>query len=448
MNWSAPLQDPAVRRWLSLGSGVGIELDRNSLRAMIVRIRPKELSVSQGFLVENFREHPAAEWGAEYAKFLALENAAHLAAMVILPRDEVILRTISLPGVAPKDLPNAVAFQMDGLHPWAEEDAVTAWSPLTGANSVLVAAMRRDHYDRYLNLFQEAGIKIAGFTTKAAATYGALRFSGPAPGEVLTVEERPEGTEIYGESPARPLYSVIAPATTEHLLTRARAELRIAPETPAVDWNALLPAPGASPVVPEWTGAYAAALSAATPLFRLPFNLLPESLRVSSSRLRLVPTAVLAGLLALLGTALAFESRLENQRLLDTLRGEIARLETQARRAPALDRDIMTTRAQLESLAYFKQRTKLDLDTMAELTRIIAPPGWASMTEITAEEVMLSGEAEQATNLLQQLDASPLFASSEFAAPLSPSPQKGLELFRIRMKREKQPRGPAAGGVK
>ena len=42
----------------------------------------------------------AAEWGAEYARFLKASGAERLSATVLLPRREVIVRQLALPGVA------------------------------------------------------------------------------------------------------------------------------------------------------------------------------------------------------------------------------------------------------------------------------------------------------------------------------------------------------------
>jgi hypothetical protein len=48
-------------------------------------------------------QRPAAQWGLEYARFLQEAGASHLAATVLLPRRETIVRQIALPGVAGRD---------------------------------------------------------------------------------------------------------------------------------------------------------------------------------------------------------------------------------------------------------------------------------------------------------------------------------------------------------
>ena len=83
-----------------------------------------------------------------------------------------------MPGVSGKDLAGAVRFQLDGLHPYNEDDVVSSWTRLEHSSTVLVAIVRADVIQRYATLFAEAGIKIAGFTCSAAVIYSALRLFG------------------------------------------------------------------------------------------------------------------------------------------------------------------------------------------------------------------------------------------------------------------------------
>ena len=68
------------------------------------------------------------------------------------------------------------------------------------------------------------------------------------------------------------------------------------------------------------------------------------------------------------------------------------------------------------------------------MTRILPPPAWLNLLEITRTQVTLAGETPQAAPLLQAIDASPLFQGSEFVIP--PSRIANAEAFRIRTNRE------------
>ena len=62
------------------------------------------------------------------------------------------------------------------------------------------------------------------------------------------------------------------------------------------------------------------------------------------------------------------------------------------------------------------------------------PPGWVNSLELTRDQVVLQGEAEQAAALLKTIDGSPLFQNSEFTMPLARTGNG--EAFRIRAARE------------
>src|SRR5438034_7846191 len=120
------------------------------------------------FTIANYGERPAAEWGEEYARFLKSLGVRHLSATVLLPRRDVIVRQIALRGVTARDIPGAIRFQLDTLHPYGNEEIEWGWSPLA-FGSVLVGIARRQVVERYHHLFTEAGIAVASFTFSAAA---------------------------------------------------------------------------------------------------------------------------------------------------------------------------------------------------------------------------------------------------------------------------------------
>jgi Tfp pilus assembly protein PilN len=425
------------RAWLALGAGVGIEVGARALRVVVARVRPTGVRLLGAATIDGFRERPATEWGAEYAAFLKRSGASHLVASVLLPRAEVIVRQLTLPGVAGGDLDAAVGFQLESLHPYPEDEASAAWARIGRTPAVLVAIARRALIERYTELFAEAGVKVASFTVSAAAIYSAVRLLAPPPAAFLAHRETEDGVELYGESQARPLFSAVFDSPPDRALALAGSELRLdAAEEPA-PLARFLPAPRRAPAdfdFPPATLAYAAALAGACPRLALAVNLLPAEFRQTSSRAIYVPTVTLAGLLAVVLAALALSGTLENRRYLARLEAEIARLEPQARRLSEVDAQTASARARTQLLDSFRQRSKADLDALNELTRLLPPPAWLGSLELTRSTANLSGEAEQAAGLLKVLDASPLFQNSEFTMGISRV--GSAEVFRIRAQRE------------
>lgn len=425
----------SLRKFFAFGSGVGIEITgprgEETLRVSAVRVRPNGARVVGGFSIENAAQQPASEWGQAYAAFLKKLGWSHVVATVLLPREDVILRQVAVPGVSDKDLPAAIGFQMDGLHPYAEDDVVSSFARLPGSAMALVAIARRAALERYAAWFSEAGIKVGSFTCAPAAIYSArhLFASGPLPA-VLAVEvgndENNGRVELYGESPSHPLFSAGFQASRERAVALACAELRLDPLTETRSFHALL---GAEPAL-----AYAAAVAGACPHLSLAVNLLPEEQRAASSRALWIPTAVAAGLVLMTGAALAAYPAIQDRIYLRALNADIAKVKPQALLAAKLDQQIGTERQRTILLDQLRRRTKLDIDVLGEMTRILPPPIWLNTLELTRTQVTVAGQTDQAAPLLKQIDASPFFESSEFAMP--PLRNQDGEMFRIRSNRE------------
>ena len=168
--------------WFAFGSGVGIEIGERHLQVVAVSVRPKGSRVLGTLRIDNYAGSPAAEWGAQYAAFTKRFGLAHVAATVLIPRRDVILRQLSMPGVTDKDLDSAVGFQLETLHPYNEADVITTWSrlrqPSGKSPDVVVGITRRGVITQLQTLFAEAGIKVAAYTFSAATLYSSLRLYG------------------------------------------------------------------------------------------------------------------------------------------------------------------------------------------------------------------------------------------------------------------------------
>jgi Tfp pilus assembly protein PilN len=428
MRMYAPLQ----RNWLVFGTGFGIAIGAQRLDLAIVRSRAKGPRLVAARSIEDFRSRPAAEWGAEVMEFLASAGERSLVATALLPREEVIVRTLRLPGVPDKDVAAAIELQVDTLHPYADEEISWAWAR-AGRDTVLIGLVRKALLDSYETLFSEAGIGLAAVTFSSAAIHAALRIWSAAPASLLCFTDDEGGrTEVYGESEARPLYSAEFSFSPERALGVARAELRLPPNFLARGLREELPA------APKNTSpmAYAAALSGSAPLVAKVVNFLPRERRASSARRQYLLPAILAAL-ALIGALAAFliVPALEQRRYLDALNNEIQRLDPAAAQAQALEQRIAKGRARIGSLDELRRRTQADLDVLNELTRILPPKTWTNSIEIYPDNVVIAGETEQAGPLLKLLDSSPLFQNSEFALSVTRNTAGQMEQFRIKTMR-------------
>jgi hypothetical protein len=430
------------RKWLAFGTGLGVEVREQELLITIVRVRLSETSVLGSATVTDYKTRPAAEWGAELAAFLKKVGAAHIAATVLLPRRDVIVRTVHLPGVSDKDLEPAIRLQIDSLHPFSEDDVYFSWGRIGRTDNVLVGIVRREIVDQLSAMFAEAGIKVAAFTFSAAAIYSALRLSTSAlPKGFVIVHESGRDLEVYGESIARPVFSATFPSGMERALGLAKSELRLEPETEPVAFHELLPKPRVFPASHDPDGPdfelhaipYATALAGACPWLSLDGNLLPEAQRKGSSRVRLIPTFALGTILFVLLGALGAQSRWADGRYLGVLQHEIRRFEPHARKVEAIDKEITATRAKSQLLDEYRRRAEQDMDALTEITKLIPPPGWVGSLDMDRQTIQIAGEADQAAGLLKTLDTSRLFEKSEFTMPITRTPSG--DAFRLRAAR-------------
>ncbi len=420
---------------MAFGTGAGIQIAGPDLEIAVARVRPTGVEVLARTSIPRFRERPAAQWGAEYGALLGKLGTPHLSATVVLPRPEVVVRQIAMRGVENKDLEAAIAFQLDGINPYGDQEVLFGWTPL-GEGSVLVGIVRREIVDRYLELFTEAGIATGCFTFVAAAIHGAIRLSAGPPRDFVALGQGAgPGVEVYGESQARPVFSAEFDLPFEKAAAVAAAELRLAPETEPLAIESLLPAPRVNPVENDLARnplPYAAALASACPRLAPTANLLPPERRESASRGIFIPTAAAAAaLLIVAGATLAWPGY-DQRQYLKELNAEIAQLRPQAARAAALGRQIDHTRARMRLMDEFRSRTRLDLDAITELSRLFPMPAWASSLELSRDGALIIGEADQAAPLVKMLDASPWFRNSEFNGI---SKAQGAEIFRLRTQR-------------
>ena len=426
------------KKWLAIGTGIGAEIGPRDLNVSVVRVRPAGVSVLGELNIPRFHEQTASEWGATYVAFLKKLGVGHLAASVLLPRDEVIVRQVALPGVTDRDLAAAIRFEIDSLNPYSEEEAVFDWARISKTSSILVGITRRSVLERYQTRFAEAGVKVASFTFPAPSIYSALRIYAAPPQEgFLVIEDSGDEREVYGESPTRPVFSARVELPYDNARRVGIAELRLAPETEAASLHEKLPQPLATPAgydIARASLAYAAAIAVACPLHPLAVNLLPREQRQSTSRLPFVPAIALAGLaLLLLGAVLAYPKYADHQ-YLALLQEHIRKLEPQARRALELDRQTAITRNRAQTIDNFRRRTKEDLDALSEVTKLLVPPTWSTSLQLTRETLTVGGEAEQAAALLKVLDSSRQFRGSSFVIPISRN-QNG-DVFTIRATRQ------------
>jgi Tfp pilus assembly protein PilN len=433
---------PEFRKLLAFGSGVGLEIGPADLEVVVARVRPTGVRVLGRLRIERYAERPAAEWGAEYSRFVKESGAGYLSATVLLPRRDVIVRNLSLPGVAAKDLEGAIRFQLESLHPYGDEEVVWGWSQLP-YGAVLVGVVRRSTIDRYLQLFAEAGIPVWNFTFSAAAVHAAIRLNGHDAGDgfVALSVGGTGAVEVYGESITRPVFSAQLDMPAERAAVLALSELRLPPDTAPLTLEQVLPKPSVNPVENDLSRnalPYATALAGACPHLAPAANVLPAEYRRSRSRAIFVPSAILATLALLVSGSIWGYQKYADHQYLKLLQAQIAQLEVQEHMVRRLDRDIDDARARTELLDRYRSQPRADLEALDTLTKLVDPPTWTNTLDLTPAELHINGTAPQAAPLLKIIDSTPLFRNSQMDM-VQRAPSGNGEVFQIHANRGGRP---------
>ena len=458
-----------------LGSGLGIEIRGEDLRVIAVKSRSGGVSVLGKLTIERFNERPAPEWGRELAAFLRQAGMSHAAATVCLPRRDVIVRQIQLPPMPPKERQAAIRYQLDGLHPFADDEICWAGATLGkpakqgGPTPVVVLIAERERVDSYANLFEEAGIPVAAFTVSVAALYAAVRVRWDDPPKPFLVAEI-EGDlmELYGESAGRPLLSAEMNLRTVQplrALELAAADLRLddgqsaslvvtgdpsdepPPELRNLAWKSaeeLFPTPLRAPAdfdVRRDLAAFAAALENACPKLGWRANLLPEERRRSDSRWRYAPTAALAAMLALLAAGFVLRPVIQDREYAAALQQRIDQLEAIAAETEAAHDEAERVRGKLAILGELSRRTQTDLRILSEVSANLPDSAWLTTMEIDDSGARLSGDAAAAAPLLEALNQSTVLSEAAFSASLRKFDEG--ERFQIAAKRRPSAEAPA-----
>jgi len=405
-----------IRKLLQFGSGVGIEIGAKDLEVAVVRVRPTGVRVLGRTTVKDYASRAAAEWGAEYSAFLKSLGVRNLSAAALLPRRDVIVRQIPLPGVAAGDMESAIRLQLDSLHPFGEDEAAWGWSP-AGRGAALVGIARTAVVERYAQLFTEAGIAVWSFTFSGAALHAAVSLNAVdrGAGFIALGQAGSGAVEAYGESASRAVFSAEFQGQPERAAAMAISELRLPPETVPLRLDEALPKPDPNPVENDLSRnalPYATALAGACPLLAPAANLLPAERRRYGSRVTLAPTVALAVLLIAIFAGSAVWSGMSRRRYLDRLHQETSKLQPLGTRAASLRAQADQARVRVRWLDGYRGQTRRDLDLLNDLTRLMQPPAWTNSLAITHDTARLQGEAPQATALWKILDSSHVFASS------------------------------------
>lgn len=187
------------------GKIVSIDWDARSLRVVHATVGKRGAAIDRLLSAEIPADvHPSdpAQMGAHIRRVLDQERIKTKAAVVDIPRDQAILKALTLPSARIEDLPGMVAIQIARELPFpiseAVIDFVTTGLASEESTHVLVAAARSEVLAHYEAVFDHAGLKLerAGLRPYANQVAVAELLKHAVPEHVLFIDVGPVLTEI------------------------------------------------------------------------------------------------------------------------------------------------------------------------------------------------------------------------------------------------------------
>ena len=115
---------------------------------------------------------------------------------------------------------------------------------------------------------------------------------------------------------------------------------------------------------------------------------------------------------------------------------EIDIAQVQAKKAQAALQKRQAELKQTEKLRAEKKNAVSVVRILAELTRLLPDSAWVSDLSSKGDQLTITGFAASAADLIQPIDASPLFSAPEFSSPVTKVPGQTGERFTITAKVE------------
>jgi Tfp pilus assembly protein PilN len=394
---------------------------------------------------------------------LAARQLAPRTVALGLARSAAFVKPIELPSVG-GDSREMLRLNLDGHVPFAAEDAAFDWAPLAPDGDgpprgepllrrVLIVAAESRVVEAALRLAEEARLRPVSLTV---AAHDLPALARPARGQhVVWVHRIGATTDVLClNGPALALSRAVPGADAAAVAAEIRRSLAavrwraadaiwvsgdLDPTAPAF---AALGAPVSEPpwgpraqsrlaaLAPEERSAHTLALAVASARGGRPLDLLPPALRPRRlTRPQAITLGVAVATAALLVTALLVPG-IREQRHLNRINAEIARVDPEMRAVERVLRDLERKRKLLATINGIESTAMRPLPVLRELTELLPGDTWLTTLSLDTKGVELTGQAAAASALIPLLENSPLLERVEFSSPVTRGRDK--EQFRIR----------------
>jgi general secretion pathway protein L len=326
--------------------------------------------------------YPSPEILATSVKRAIIElNALPEEVTLIAPKAWIIVKIADFPLVVKGNLPEVISYELDRLIPLSPEKAYYDYQVIREESDrlyVLLAALRADTLDPYLQALMQRGIQVR----RVAASFSALdalrhRVEEGEPGIFLNIQ--PEGDKFLSTAVGGVIEDLQPGGMRLNLLDKG---VHKAVRTPVALTIVLLMALGA------------------VGLFALSASLKMETKKVEA-----------------LEQAIALRSK------------EVIPIE-------ALQKERFTLEKEIEAIYHFKTAHPMAVNLLKEMTLILPVNAWLNRIHITDSTIDIEGYAASATDILPRFEASQYFKKVEFTSPTYRDLRINADRFAVRMEIE------------
>src|SRR5262245_48499639 len=467
---------------------LGVLIEEETLHLALISQRLREVRLVDCLRIEEFREKSQPELSSEIRAFMGQNKAGVCRSVLVIPRNEFILRKLDLPVEAQTNLAKVVEYQVANFLP--SEDATICYDyfatkVLKDSKSIglTIFILLKSVLEAKLQICENAGIKIERVVPSSAVLASCFQslpqkaqqatmafcyangrsgefasFSGGQFRQVQDLrcgsekelwEELERETKIFRSHAQVPdenpldLFLFYPSRRIGEQVTQDRL-LKIHPIQNLIQLGF---SRGKTTLdAADVKDAFLPAMAALTSFKRKnPYstNLLPAEKRIQNSQWMRVPSYVLVGVNLILLLALGLLRPIQQEMFSRRLQREARRLEPEVRKIRQVEAQMDIHQKRAELLTSFRALTVANIGTLNDLSKLLPKNSWITSFVLKDQVVEILGVSDEASGLLQIIDNSPYFKNAEFAAPITRD-SVGKEVFRIRIRVETPPAGSAA----
>ena len=383
-----------------------------------------------------------------------------------LPKAWVVTKRWQLPRTIESEIALAIANEMDVITPFSSDEVYFDYQVLSrDENNVyfLVAAVRRDRIQPYLDLLEENKFPVRIVTLNIAAFAIACTHIREENNKEFIVSAIDKGEiEIAAVSEGNLpfIYSNILKADeiedalqVEEMLNSASTALRSTETDIIVDINLetsflkyVLQDKFGSRVIPldklnttalklkQKKGGRLSAAGAAIDALRTDsngLNLLLSGKKEEKKESLILSLILVALLLALFGFNI-YQPVYKGRMYIQALDEKIEVFKKDVDRVYKIKETNEKVSKEIQAINEFGQNAFLPLDILKELTRILPDDSWVTRLTIKDEYVDIEGYSDSATTLIVKLEESSLFTKASFSSPTIKDRRLNKDRYRIR----------------